>query len=95
MIDPRTALLQSLTFGDGYGLELIKRLKERTAGKVVLGQGSTYPALRSLEREGLAESYEGEPLAERGGRPRVYYRLTEKGRRAAAECRKAILGLLR
>jgi PadR family transcriptional regulator, regulatory protein PadR len=92
-IDPKTALLQALISGDGYGLELIDRVKERTAGKVVLHQGSIYPALRALEQDGLVESYESEPMSERGGRPRIYYRLTGEGRRAALEERKALLGL--
>lgn len=92
-IDPRTALLQALISGDSYGLELIERVKERTGGRVVLGQGSIYPALRALEREGFVESYESEPMSERGGRPRIYYRLTGEGRRAALEERQALLGL--
>lgn len=92
-IDPKTALLQALISGEGYGLELIERVKERTGGKVVLGQGSIYPALRALERDGLVESSEGEPLPERGGRPRIYYRLTGEGHRIASEEREAMLGL--
>ncbi|HWM95219.1 MAG TPA: PadR family transcriptional regulator [Thermoanaerobaculia bacterium] len=92
-IDPKTALLQALVSGDGYGLELIQRVKVRNAGKVVLHQGSIYPALRALEQDGLVESYESEPMAERGGRPRIYYRLTGEGRRAALEERPSLIGL--
>jgi len=92
-IDPKTALLQALISKDGYGLELIERVRERTGGRVILGQGSIYPALRALEQDGLVESYESEPMADRGGRPRVYYRLTGEGRRSAFEERKAMLGL--
>lgn len=92
-IDPKTALLQALLTEDGYGLELIDRVKERTGGKVVLGQGSIYPALRDLEREGLISSYQSEPLPERGGRPRIYYRLTGEGRIAAHEEREAMWGI--
>jgi len=92
-IDPKTALLQALLAEDGYGLELIDRVKERTSGKVILGQGSIYPALRDLERDGLISSYQGEPLPERGGRPRIYYRLTGEGRRAAVEEREAMWGI--
>jgi PadR family transcriptional regulator PadR len=92
-IDPKTALLQALISGPGYGLELIERVRMRTEGRVHLGQGTTYPALRALERDGLLESYESEPLPERGGRPRIYYRLTGEGKRAALETRTAALAL--
>lgn len=87
-IDPQTALLQALITGDGYGLELIERVKERTQGQLLLGQGQIYPALRQLERDGFVESYRGESPAARAGRPRIYYRLTGEGRRAAFEVRE-------
>jgi DNA-binding PadR family transcriptional regulator len=45
------------------------------------------PELRRLERAGLLVSREGEPLPERGGRPRFYYRLTEKGQAIVAGAR--------
>lgn len=92
-VTAKTALLQALVSGDGYGLELIHRVSERTEGRIKLHQGSVYPALRSLEREGLLESYEGETTAEREGRPRRYYRITAEGLRAAREERKAVSGL--
>jgi PadR family transcriptional regulator, regulatory protein PadR len=94
-ISAKTALLQALIAGDGYGLDLIERVKDRTGGQIVLGQGSVYPALRELERDGLATSYESEPLPERGGRPRRYYRITGEGRKVAALQRKALLGILK
>jgi len=91
-IDPETALLQALLSGPGYGLELMERVKGKTQGNVTLNQGNTYPALRALERDGLVESYKGEGPQERGGRPRIYYRLTGEGLRVAHETRKT--GLL-
>ena len=81
----KCALLQALVSGHSFGLELIDRVRERTNGEIKLGQGSVYPALHALEREGLVESYDGDPLPERGGRPRRYYRITAEGRRAAVE----------
>jgi PadR family transcriptional regulator PadR len=92
-VNARAALLQALISGPGFGLELIDRVKERTKGKVTLGQGSVYPALRDLEDEGFVRSYDGEPLPERGGRPRRYYKLTGEGRRAAIEQGEAVLAL--
>lgn len=92
-INAKTALLQALISDDGFGLELIDRVKDRTDGKIRLHQGSVYPALRALERDGLVESYEADPLPERGGRPRRYYRITAEGARAAREDRAAVIGL--
>lgn len=92
-ISTKSALLQALVEGEGYGLELMERVREKSGGRFLLHQGSVYPALRELEEEGLAESYSGKPTAERGGRPRIYYRLTPEGRRVAYEQREAVLGL--
>jgi PadR family transcriptional regulator, regulatory protein PadR len=94
LMNARAALLAALLDGEGYGLELMARVADRTGGAIRLGEGSVYPALRALERDHLLDSYEGEPLPERGGRPRRYYRLTAKGRRVAEEQSRAILGLV-
>ena len=94
MLDTRTALLQALIRGESYGLELIERVRDLTEGRMKLMQGRVYPLLRELEREGLLKSYDGEPVSERGGRPRRYYELTSAGRRAAAADAHAIMGLL-
>ncbi len=92
-ISAKAALLQALVRGESFGLELIERVRDRTKGRLVLGQGSVYPALRELEREGLVESYDGDPLPERGGRPRRYYRLTAAGARAALDQRDTVVDL--
>lgn len=82
-LNARTTLLQALGAGDGYGLELIDRVRAWTGGRFVLHQGSVYPALRSLERDGLVHCYTGGPSSDKGGRPRVYYSLTALGRHVA------------
>lgn len=92
-VDSRTALLQALLAGEGFGLELQQRIEASTGGLTHLAQGTLYPALRELERDGLVESFEGETVPERGGRPRIYYRLTTEGRRVANEERSAAWGL--
>lgn len=92
-ITAKAALLQALISGPGYGLDLIERVKKQTNGKLELGQGSVYPALRDLEREGFLDSYEGEPMPERGGRPRRYYKLNALGSRAAMEQREVVWGV--
>jgi PadR family transcriptional regulator, regulatory protein PadR len=91
-ISTRTAVLQALISGEAYGLELIDRIKTRSKGAVVVRQGSLYPALAALEDERLVKSWDGEPMPERGGRPRRYYQLTAKGQRAALETQEALVG---
>jgi PadR family transcriptional regulator PadR len=94
-LDTKVALLQALVQGDSYGLELIERVKNTTNNHIRIVQGRVYPALRELEAEGLLESYDGDPLRERGGRPRRYYRITAEGRRAARSDARAIAALLK
>lgn len=92
-LDTKSALLQALIQGPSYGLELIERVSDSTRGQIKIVQGSVYPALRDLEKEGLVESYDGEHLASRGGRPRVYYRLTATGERTAKREARAVVSL--
>ncbi len=94
LVSARAALLQVLEARPGYGLDLIERVKQRTKGAVVLLQGTVYPALLRLEKEGLIESYTGEQREpQSGGRPRVYYRITPAGRAEAKRDRRAVHGL--
>jgi PadR family transcriptional regulator, regulatory protein PadR len=93
-VTSRGALLLALLRGPGYGLELLKRVETLTDGHVRLLQASVYPTLRALEDEGLLTSFEGEPVAERGGKPRRYYKLTAIGQRDAASIRRAVYALV-
>ena len=63
-----------------YGFELV-----RTLGQVdgmVTGEGTIYPLLARLRRQGLVETTWQESAA---GPPRRYYRLTADGRRSLGE----------
>jgi PadR family transcriptional regulator PadR len=62
-----------------YGYEMTKRLRAR--GLAIVGEGSIYPLLGRLEREGLVETHRA---ASNGGPPRKYYRASDAGRRALA-----------
>lgn len=92
--DTRLALLQALAAGDNYGLGLIDAVHKTTRGRLRIVQGRVYPVLRRLEDEGLIKSYDGKPRAERGGRPRRYYRLTKAGLREAKADARAVYRLL-
>jgi PadR family transcriptional regulator len=63
-----------------YGYEMTRRLEERGLGTA--RQGSIYPAVARLERNGLLESF---AQAGNGGPPRKYYRLTDAGQRSLAD----------
>jgi PadR family transcriptional regulator PadR len=72
-------LLAILQCGDeAYGAALQRRL-ERTRRRISLG--AVYTTLLRLEDKGLVASRIGEPIAERGGRRRKYYRLLPVGLR--------------
>ena len=70
-------LLAVMEEGPAYGYEMTKRLRAR--GLSIVGEGSIYPLLGRLEREGLVETYRE---ASDGGPPRKYYRPSAAGRRA-------------
>jgi PadR family transcriptional regulator len=89
-LDIQAILLQVLLDGEAFGLEVIARIEERTGGKLRFAQGTVYPALRQMEREGLLTSREGDPLPERGGRPCVFYSLTRKGQKSARAARELV-----
>lgn len=58
-----------------YGYEITQKVKEITAGEIVLTQGALYPALHKLEADGLLET-DTEIV---DNRVRKYYKLTEEG----------------
>ena len=72
-------LLAVMAEGPAYGYEMTRRLRDR--GLATVGEGSIYPLLGRLERDGLVETYRA---ASNGGPPRKYYRPSEAGRLALA-----------
>ena len=65
---------------NAYGITIQEEVI-RATGKLWL-TGSIYASLSRLLKHGIVVSIEGEPRAERGGRRKIYYRLTSEGRRA-------------
>lgn len=57
---------------DRYGYELVEEISKRFK----ISEGTIYPLLRRLTREGLFSTYLMESTE---GPPRKYYKLTEKG----------------
>jgi DNA-binding PadR family transcriptional regulator len=90
-LNAQTAVLLALD-RPGYGVQIIERVRQHTAGHVRLRLGSVYPALRDLRERGLVRGWAA-PNPTRGRR-RFYYELTPKGVAAAGVRREAIRGLL-
>ncbi len=59
-----------------YGYEILQELKEKTK-VLVIEDGTLYPILKKLQREGVVEAEKKEV----GGRKRTYYTLTNEGRK--------------
>lgn len=70
-------VLALLRDGERYGFELVRALGE--VDGMVASEGTIYPLLSRLRREGLVETTWRESHS---GPPRRYYRLTDAGRRA-------------
>jgi PadR family transcriptional regulator len=62
-----------------YGLDIIRRLEAHS--DLLLAEGTIYPILGRLKRDGLIDS---EWVESDAGHPRKYYWLTAAGRRRAA-----------
>jgi len=70
-------LLAVMDEGPAYGYEMTKRLGAR--GLSIVGEGSIYPLLGRLERDGLVDTHRA---TSNGGPPRKYYSLSRRGERA-------------
>jgi PadR family transcriptional regulator PadR len=77
---PELLLLRLLDDREMYGYELVRSIREVTSDAISLGEGVIYPVLHSLERNGSLKS-KRRPV---GGRTRVYYSVTKKGRERLA-----------
>ena len=73
---PELLLLRLLDQREMYGYELVRSVREVTDEAISLGEGVIYPALHALERNGALKSRRKAV----GGRTRVYYSLTARGK---------------
>jgi DNA-binding PadR family transcriptional regulator len=69
-------VLAALSAGPAHGYAIVDTVRERSAGAFDLAEGTVYPALYRLERQGLLES----SWSDAGARRRRIYRLTRRGR---------------
>lgn len=77
-----------------YGYEMARKLAHR--GLDLVGEGTIYPVLSRMQRNGLVEGY---LVASQEGPARKYYRTTDRGRRAlrdwTGEWRELVAGVER
>ena len=74
----KLAMLSLLCKRDMYGYEITRELGNITEGVIALKESNAYPALHTMETEGLIKSYWKE--TEAGMPPRKYYSITPQGR---------------
>lgn len=96
-LDP--LILATLADEPAHGYAILQRLKQRSSGTFDLAEGTIYPALHRLERDGLLSS----AWSSDSGRRRRVYRLTAAGRgalhsrrsewRRFAEAVEAVMGV--
>lgn len=75
-------LLATLRDGPAHGYALARTIERRTENALQLREGTLYPALHTLERDGLIASAWETPT---GGRERKVYRLTQAGEKKLDE----------
>jgi transcriptional regulator len=71
-------VLGALVDGPEHGYGVARRIERKSAEALRVEEGSLYPALYRLERQGLIASAPGRS---ENNRPARFYRLTAKGRR--------------
>lgn len=71
-------VLSLLKDGDKYGYQMVEELAKRSEDTFQLKEGTLYPLLHTLEKQGYVTSY---TMTTEQGRERKYYRLTDSGLR--------------
>ncbi|OJW80227.1 MAG: PadR family transcriptional regulator [Bacteroidetes bacterium 46-16] len=74
-----------------YGYEITQMVKNMSEGKILIKEGSLYPALHKLEADGMISSEE----VYIGKRVRKYYKLTRPGKNAAKASVEELLSFLK
>ena len=73
-----------------YGYEITQEVKRRTNGKILIREGSLYPALHKLLADEMVMTEE----VLIGRRSRIYYKLTSKGQEQTVEQTTELIGFL-
>jgi DNA-binding PadR family transcriptional regulator len=71
---------------NAYGVTIMAKIREISPKKIVFG--TLYNSLDKLVKKGYVIATTGEPSPERGGRRKIYYTLTKKGKIALEKTRE-------
>ncbi len=71
---------------NAYGVTIRKQVSKITGKNWSIG--AIYAPLHRVEKKGLVRTVKSNPLPERGGRSKVYYEITLKGKKALLETKK-------
>ncbi len=85
-------ILVTLAEGERHGYSIMQDLDTRTGGKLRVGPGTLYAALKRLAGEGLVQELDD---TESAGERRRVYRITPFGRAVALAEMKRMEGLVR
>lgn len=87
-----TLVLKAVAHGPRHGYAIARWLEDATGDAIQVEEGSLYPALYRMEKEGLLRSEWGLSELERRAK---FYELTERGRRRLAEASEDLLAFTR
>jgi PadR family transcriptional regulator PadR len=77
---PELLVLQLLARREMYGYEIVAAVRHSTGEAISVGEGLIYPLLHALGRKRWITSRR----ATANGRTRIYYRITDRGRKQLA-----------
>lgn len=78
LTEPELNILLSLSEGERHGYRMMQEARERSGGRVAMGAGTLYGAIKRLRIGGLIEETAEQPEAAANARRRCY-RITEAG----------------
>jgi len=76
---------------DAYGFPIMKKVMKITKKKI--SYGSLYNSLNNLAKKRYLTYYKGEPTDVRGGKSKIYYSITPKGKAALKRARRFHMSL--
>ena len=88
----QTVLLAVLRLGDNaYGVPIRREIEKRTGRSLTVG--ALYRTFDRLEEKGYIHSWFSDPIPERGGRSKRYFRVEPLGLRALRDSRESLAAM--
>lgn len=70
---------------EAYGVRILDKIRAMTGTSWTIG--AIYAPLHRLLEKGYVEAEPGQPLPRRGGRSRIFYQVTRRGKEVLAEAK--------